>query len=56
MYVVNFVFVGLRQMYSKCDDRSSVVVNRKENSLKAVSNAVWDCWKAVTTEKPIKEK
>ena len=35
--------------------RSSVVVIEREQ-FKTVSHAVWVCWKAVTTEKTIKEK
>ena len=35
---------------------ADVVVIEKENKLKAVSHTVWVCLKAMTTEKPIKEK
>ena len=35
--------------------RSSVVVIDREQ-FKAVSHTIWICWKAMTTEKPIKEK
>ena len=40
----------------KANAGADVDCNRKENCFKAVSNTVWICWKAVTTEKPIKEK